>query len=61
MSGCKFYNTIQYNTIQYNTIQYNTIQYNTIQAIIIIFGYFFIAKIKNYFGHLNAYLCVNYY
>ena len=49
MSGCKFYNTIQYNTIQYNTIQYNTIQ-----AIIIIFGCFFIAKLKNYFGHLNA-------
>ena len=33
---------------------YNTIQYNTIQAIIIIFGCFFIAKIKNYFGHLEA-------
>ena len=44
MSGYKFYNTIQYNTIQYNTIQ----------AIIIIFGCFFIAKLKNYFGHLNA-------
>ena len=41
MSGYKFYNTIQYNTIQYNTIQYNTIQ-----AIIVIFGCFFIAKLK---------------
>ncbi|TXJ20077.1 hypothetical protein EPJ79_02665 [Brachyspira aalborgi] len=43
MSGCKFYNTIQYNTIQYNTIQ----------AIIIIFGCFFIAKLKNYLKHYN--------
>ena len=46
MSGCKFYNTIQYNTIQ---------------ATIIIFGYFFIAKIKNYFGHLNASFGMNYF
>ena len=49
MSGCKFYNTIQYNTIQYNTIQ----------AIIIIFGDFFIAKLKNYLKHLNAFSCVH--
>ncbi|WP_277871591.1 hypothetical protein [Brachyspira aalborgi] len=35
--------------------------YNTIQAIIIISGYFFIAKIKNYCGHLNATFGVNYY
>ena len=40
MSGCKFYNTIQYNTIQ---------------AIIIVFGNFFIAKLKNYLKHLNAF------
>ena len=46
-------------TIQYNTIQYNTIQYNTIQAIIIIIGDFFIAKLKNYLKHLNAFSCVH--
>ena len=40
---------------------YNTIQYNTIQAIIIIFGCFFIAKLKNYFKNLNATFGVNYY
>ena len=40
---------------------YNTIQYNTIQAIIIIFGCFFIAKLKNYRGHLGAIFGVNYY
>ncbi len=60
MSGCKFYNTIQYNTIQYNTIQYNTMQYNTIQAIIIILGCFFVAKLKDCFGHLNAFFGAGY-
>ena len=44
MSGCKFYNTIQYNTIQYNTSHYY-----------IIFGCFFIAKLKDYLKYLNAF------
>ena len=37
---------------------YNTIQYNTIQAIIIIFGCFFVAKLKNYLKHLSAFFGV---
>ncbi|WP_346749564.1 hypothetical protein [uncultured Brachyspira sp.] len=44
--------------LHYTTLHYTTLHYTPHYKF---FGDFFIAKLKNYLKHLNAYLCVNYY
>ena len=52
------YTTLHYTTLHYTTLHYTTLHYTT-RRIINFFGDFFIAKLKNYLKHLNAYLGVN--
>ena len=44
--------------LHYTTLHYTTLHYTT-RRIINFFGDFFIAKLKNYLKHLNAYLGVH--